>query len=168
MTNQKIVLISLFTIICISLISIGIWLLVKNKLDKWGKGQSQKVLIKTLKHIVKILNKSDITWAITFGTLLGLKRESNPIANDDDIDILIPIEEKEKLLKLLQNCGLKVKNKLNSEIFSRSENKGFAPIDFYFTKQYNKNGYDICVLHERFPMEGAKSQYPTRSYSIIR
>jgi predicted nucleotidyltransferase len=161
MTIQKIVLISLFTIVCISLISMVIWLLVKNKRDKWGKGQSQKVLIKTLKHIVKILNNSDITWAVAFGTLLGLKREGNPIANDDDIDILVPIEEREKLVKLVRNHGLKIG--WSSKIMIKIENKGFAPIDFYFTKQYNKNGYDVCVLHDPNPKGFPVKSFPIKS-----
>ena len=41
-----------------------------------------------------------------------------------------------------------------NEIFPLKRLKfGMAPIDFYFTKQYNKNGYDICVPHDKFPVK---------------
>ena len=155
MKHRKLLIKIFVTLVCIALISIGIWLLVKNEREKMGDGQSQKKLIKTLKYIVRILNKSDIIWSVTFGTLLGLKREGNPIKNDDDIDILIPIKEKKKLLKLFQKHGWTPDPSTRSSVFVRCNKakNGMAPIDFYFTKQYNKNGYDICVPHEKFPVK---------------
>ena len=140
-------------IICISLVCIGIWFIVKKAIrENAGWGQTQIKLIHTLEYIVKILNKSKLTWAIAFGTLLGLKRDGNPVPNDDDIDILIPIEQKQQLVKLLQKHKIKITDK--KPIFIQcGGNKNFAQIDFYLVKKYNKDGYDSCIPWEKFPIK---------------
>ena len=54
----------------------------------------------SLKNIANVLNNSGLKWGVTFGTLLGLIRDKNPIEGDDDIDIVASVEDKSELLKM--------------------------------------------------------------------
>ena len=83
-------------LICI-IIAIAIWKIKDKKLIFAGQVENylkrdvpKSVTIESLKDVVDILNKSDIRWAVSFGTLLGLFRDQDPIEGDDDIDIPEP------------------------------------------------------------------------------
>tara|TARA_B110001450_G_scaffold78018_1_gene74125 strand:+ start:1694 stop:2320 length:627 start_codon:yes stop_codon:yes gene_type:complete len=73
-------------------------------LEKFGglKHNSNK-LNNDLKIITNILNKNNINnWFIAYGTLLGIIRENSCIDNDDDVDIICDIKNKDKLLNILR------------------------------------------------------------------
>tara|TARA_B100000686_G_scaffold222503_1_gene229670 strand:- start:1247 stop:1903 length:657 start_codon:yes stop_codon:yes gene_type:complete len=163
-------------LICI-IIAIAIWKIKDKKLIFAGQVENylkrdvpKSVTIESLKDVVDILNKSDIRWAVSFGTLLGLFRDQDPIEGDDDIDILISAEDKKKLINLFRVKGFRVL--MNHEYFVQVEKKSHVivdfyqykknikiitknhvTLDFYLFKNYKHQLYDICVPWEKFPIK---------------
>ena len=74
-------------------------------LEKYaGSKQNSKKLNNDLKIISNILNDNNINnWFISYGTLLGIIRENSCIDNDDDVDIICDIKNKDKLLNILKD-----------------------------------------------------------------
>ena len=102
-------------------------------------------LLKNLEHFV------------FFGTLLGLVRDNSLIEKDDDIDIYVNINERAKLIKILQDNSILVDfnlsvNKHDSflQVVRKINNKN-AIIDFYFfeddfEKNYLIEKWNWCAL----------------------
>jgi len=68
-----------------------------------GLKHNSNKLNNDLKIITNILNNNNINnWFIAYGTLLGIIRENSCINNDDDVDIICDIKNKEKLLNILK------------------------------------------------------------------
>lgn len=83
-----------------------------------------------------ILSKTDIRWGLIFGTLLGAIREKNFIVHDEDIDIYIFYEDKDKILDLIyefNKFGFDVARYEKKSLFSIIRNNEY--IDFYFFKK---------------------------------
>ena len=49
-----------------------------------------------------------VQYAVFFGTLLGIYRNKNLIKGDDDIDFLIHIEDKQKIINIFKNSKFKL------------------------------------------------------------
>lgn len=60
-------------------------------------------LYKMFYEVSQLLEKNGIVYWITAGTFLGAVRSGGIIKWDDDIDIMVPIEYKNKLYKLFRN-----------------------------------------------------------------
>ena len=60
-------------------------------------------IYKLFYEVSQLLEKNGIVYWITAGTFLGAVRSSGIIKWDDDIDIMIPVEYKDKLYKLFEN-----------------------------------------------------------------
>lgn len=60
-------------------------------------------LYKLFYEVSQLLKKNGIVYWITAGTFLGAVRSGGIIKWDDDIDIMIPVEYKDKLYKLFEN-----------------------------------------------------------------
>ena len=54
-----------------------------------------------------------VQYAVFFGTLLGIYRNKNLIKGDDDIDFLIHIEDKQKIINIFKNSKLEINQELN-------------------------------------------------------
>lgn len=59
------------------------------------------IAFENLRIIVKVLNKANVHVSPAYGTLLGIIRENNFIEWDEDIDLFVLKEDKEKLLNAL-------------------------------------------------------------------
>lgn len=124
----------------------------------------------SLINIANVLNNCGLKWGVTFGTLLGLIRDKNPIEGDDDIDIVASVEDKSELLKILKSNGYRVL--MDHEYFIQVEfyeyvvadyrlykkdikltTKNYTVIDFYLYKNCLSESYDICIPWERFPIK---------------
>ena len=83
----------------------------------------------------KILNKSKIGWGLIFGTLLGAIREEDFIDHDEDVDLFILDEDRERLIELIfefEEYGFSVA-RYSGSIMSIIRNNEY--IDFYFFKR---------------------------------
>ena len=54
-------------------------------------------------QLSSILLESDISWWLTGGTLLGAVRCGGMIAHDDDVDIMMPLSQKEIFIELCES-----------------------------------------------------------------
>ena len=116
----------------------------------------QKVLYLGIKQIDKvqancnlqllksILSKNNINFGFIYGTLLGAIREHDFITHDEDIDLFMLEEYKERFyscLFLLRENGFEVIRDDRCGLISIMRNNEY--IDFYIFKKY-KPGIRIC------------------------
>ena len=92
--------------------------------------------------IVKLLHSYNISnWFIGYGTLLGIIREESCIDGDDDVDIVINITQKEKLIQLIKEHNFKyIYNRPN--FFKIEIETGMPTIDFYLANVDDKGNFN--------------------------
>ena len=98
--------------------------------------------LKNLISISKMLKT--IQHFVFYGTLLGLTRENNIIDGDDDVDFLVDIKDKKKLINIMTKSKSFQFNRKNSNKYfiqySLKKNNLETFIDFYFYKNdFSKN-----------------------------
>ncbi len=105
----------------------------------------QKRYFEDLKYISKVLKKYNPF--IFYGTLLGITREKNLIKNDDDVDVLIDIKYKNKVISKLKKVkNFKINKKISNKYFVQfvnNKNNINTFIDFYFYLNKKKEKYII-------------------------
>ena len=145
-------------------------------------------LYKMFYEISKLLEKNGIVYWIIGGTFLGAVRSGGIIKWDDDIDIMIPVEYKDKLYKLFRNNDkLYVYSNVimcitHDKIKYRNNDKYFIDIFYGIPKLVNKkilfehNNYisnyewpnDYYYLEDLFPLRkykfGAYEVYGPKKY----
>lgn len=62
----------------------------------------QQMAIDTLNEFHRVCEKNEITYQLAFGSLLGAIRDGGQIPWDYDVDVIIPYEEKGKLIEALK------------------------------------------------------------------
>ena len=94
----------------------------------------QKRYLGDLKYTSKLLERYKPF--VFYGTLLGITREKSLIKNDDDVDILVDIKYKKKVIsKLSKIKDFKINRKINNKYFVQfinNKNNIKTFIDFYF------------------------------------
>lgn len=88
-----------------------------------------------LKILSSILNKEGIKYGLIYGTLLGAIREKGFIAHDEDTDLYILQEDKERLftlLPILKDNGLEL-IRVHNDLISIIKNNEY--IDIYYAKK---------------------------------
>jgi len=145
-------------------------------------------LYKMFYEALQLLEKNGIVYWIIGGTFLGAVRSGGIIKWDDDIDIMIPVEYKNKLYKLFENNKTfyiysSNINKTHDKISYRNNKKLFIDV-FYGKKtkinekyrfEHNNNGCkktwpnDYYYLDSLFPLKkykfGAYEVYGPKKYS---
>lgn len=89
--------------------------------------------------VKKILDENNVPFQLAYGTLLGAVREKGFIDHDEDIDLNILEEDKQKFidtLPLLMREGFKVARYDRRGLMSIIRNGEY--IDFYFFSSYNE------------------------------
>lgn len=100
----------------------------------------KQIAFENLKVVSEIMNKSGLNWGPVFGTLLGIIRDNDFITWDEDIDLYVLNEDKEKFLPLLfdfKNAGFEVIRNWRCGLISIKRNGEY--IDFYFVKKLEGN-----------------------------
>jgi len=107
-------------------------------------------LYKLFYEVSQLLEKNGIVYWITAGTFLGAVRSGGIIKWDDDIDIMIPVEYKDKLYKLFENNKtfyIYKNNKYCDKILYQNNDKLF--IDVFYGSSNLVNG-KIVIDHNNF------------------
>jgi lipopolysaccharide cholinephosphotransferase len=78
----------------------------QKKEDIYISPENSYGLYKLFYEVSQLLEKNNIIYWITAGTFLGAVRSGGIIKWDDDIDIMIPVEYKNKLYKLFKNNNI--------------------------------------------------------------
>lgn len=120
-------------------------------------------LYKMFYEASQLLKKNGIVYWITAGTFLGAVRSGGIIKWDDDIDIMIPVEYKNKLYKLFENNKtfyIDKNNKYCNKIYYRNNDKLF--IDIFYGKQNRKNGNNVIEHHNK----KSKKKWPNEYFYI--
>ncbi len=112
--------------------------------------------IQMFKKITKYLDKNQLRYFICGGTLLGAIRHKGFIPWDDDIDILMPRPDYDKLQKL--SIDFKIADNLELHSFELNNlNDPFCKIynlDTEMEKYYSDDEYDNHMWIDIFPMDG--------------
>ena len=121
--------------------------------------QIQLEELKILKEITDYIDDKKLTYFISGGTLLGAIRHKGFIPWDDDVDVIMPRTEYEKLINYLINEPLKRKN---LKVFSFELNNYKRP----FTKIANtdinikcKSKEDKYLYIDIFPIDGLSEDF---------
>jgi phosphorylcholine metabolism protein LicD len=160
----------------------------QKKEDIYLSPEDSYYLYKLFYEASQLLEKNGIIYWITAGTFLGAVRSGGIIKWDDDIDITIPIEYKDKLYKLFENNKtfyIYSSNiyKTHDKISYRNNKKFFIDV-FYGKKtringkyrfEHNNNGCkkkwpnEYFYLDELFPLRkykfGVYEVYGPKKYS---
>ena len=78
----------------------------QKKEDIYISSKNSYALYKLFYEVLQLLEKNKIVYWIIGGTFLGAIRSGGIIKWDDDIDIMIPIEYKENLYKLIKDNNI--------------------------------------------------------------
>lgn len=110
-----------------------------------------------------IMDEHNIFFALTAGTALGAIREKRFIEHDEDIDLALFNEDKQRVIDILPELyyvGFKVVRYNRRHVISIMRNNDY--IDLYFFEKINEKEYDCdgCMILAEF-MEN------TRSYSFL-
>ena len=116
--------------------------------------EAKKIRLEIMKEIDKFCNENNITYYLSFGTLIGAVRHGGFIPWDDDMDIIMSRPDLEKFIKDYPENS-------KYELVTNFDSKGF----FYgFAKLVRKNTYYMCgkfslpgVNVEIYPIDGCPS-----------
>ena len=98
----------------------------------------QKLALNTLVCFDEICRKNDITYTLAFGSLLGAIRDGGQIPWDYDVDVIVPINQRKKLIRALEKD-------LNSEYYYNCIEKNEQCR--YFIMRLAPLGYDSGYIH---------------------
>ncbi|MGM0408335.1 MAG: LicD family protein [Bacteroidota bacterium] len=120
-----------------------------------GKKRINREIAKeNLEIFHSVIEKTNITYGLFFGTLLGAIREQNFIAHDEDTDIYVLNEDRDNVLRLLyelKNYDFEVA-RYHYDLLSIMRKNEY--IDIYFFKTKKKFGiykYRVIANKSEFP-----------------
>ncbi len=112
----------------------------------------RKVSKDNLLEVRLILEKNEICFGLIYGTLLGAIRENNFIEHDEDTDIFILAEDKEKLLSTLfelRQAGFEV-GRYDGKLLSIVRNGEYIDIYEFIKKSKSLRECDGYVIRSHY------------------
>lgn len=119
--------------------------------------QTQAISLEILHTIADICEKQNFRYFLIYGTLIGAIRHHGYIPWDDDVDIMMPRPDYDKLLKYLY---AHVKDLGYLRIFNHDINKGYPYMitrisdDRYYIVMDNEKPYGMGVFIDIYPFDG--------------
>ncbi|OJG37430.1 hypothetical protein RV00_GL000387 [Enterococcus devriesei] len=107
-------------------------------------------------YVDKICKSNDLRYSIYYGTLLGAVRHKGFIPWDDDIDIVLPRPDYEKLLYILEkDLNYKLSTPMNENPYRYTFSKLFDPKTKLVSKQiFDYEDKNAGVFIDIFPLDG--------------
>lgn len=102
----------------------------------------QQVSLAILKQVAEICEKLELKYALVYGTLIGAIRHKGFIPWDDDLDIMMPRNDYEKLLNYFKERGNVIGN---LEVFNPDANPNYP----YMITRISDNRYHIVTENEK-------------------
>lgn len=117
----------------------------------------QSASLQVLKKVTKICEENKIRYCLTYGTLIGAIRHNGFIPWDDDIDIMMPRPDYEKLLNYFKDNE---QDLYPLKLFNMETCKDYPYMisrisdDRYVLKVQNEKDYGIGVFIDIYPIDG--------------
>lgn len=119
--------------------------------------ETQKISLEILHTIAGICEEQHLRYALIYGTLIGAVRHHGYIPWDDDVDIMMPRPDYEKLLAYLKKH---IGDYPNLRVFNREECPEYPYMitrisdDRYWIKMENEKSFGMGVFIDIYPYDG--------------
>jgi lipopolysaccharide cholinephosphotransferase len=119
--------------------------------------ETQQVSLEILYTITQICEKQGLRYSLIYGTLIGAIRHQDYIPWDDDVDIMMPRPDYEKLLKYLEKH---IKDYPYLRVFNCDKCKKYPYMitrisdDRYIIKMENEKPYGMGIFIDIYPYDG--------------
>ncbi len=119
--------------------------------------ETQAISLEILHTIATICEEQNLRYALIYGTLIGAVRHKGYIPWDDDVDIMMPRPDYNKLLKYLKKH---IKEYPHLKVFNREECKDYPYMitrisdDRYVIKMANEKPFGMGVFIDIYPYDG--------------
>lgn len=111
-------------------------------LKKLEMDEIQKISLEVLKFVADICEKENLDYFLAYGTLIGAVRHKGFIPWDDDVDILMPRKDYQRLIKYM----IKNKEELKPfQLFNADTHKDYP----YMISRISNTDYPIVVDNEK-------------------
>lgn len=131
----------------------------------------QQAALSVLLDLVEIIDKLELHYSLAWGTLLGAVRHKGFIPWDDDVDIMMPRPDYDRLMSYCLNN----KNELIPyEMINIYSNPGYVYVlsrfsDTRYTIDYkNVRDYGLGIFVDIYPVDGLGTTYNEAQYYIKR
>ena len=123
---------------------------------KMNLDEIKETALKMLLYVDDICKKNNLRYSIFYGTLLGAVRHKGFIPWDDDIDIVLPRPDYEKLLGILaEDKNYNIASPMNRTEYRYTFSKLFDPKTKLVSKQFfDYEEKDAGVFLDIFPLDG--------------
>lgn len=117
----------------------------------------QKISLEILYTITNICESQNLRYSLVYGTLIGAIRHKGYIPWDDDVDIMMPRPDYDKLLAHLKTH---INQYPNLKIFNREECKEYPYMitrisdDRYILKMENEKPFGMGIFIDIYPYDG--------------
>ena len=121
-------------------------------MERINELQAKALVVEMLMHFDKICIDNNLRYSIAYGTMIGCIRHKGFIPWDDDVDVLMPREDYEKLLKMKYKNG---KFEVRSCRYSKDYFYPFAKMIDTRTviKEPNRCEKEMGLFIDIFPMD---------------
>jgi lipopolysaccharide cholinephosphotransferase len=137
-------------------------------MEKVDINEYHEKLLEELKFIDELCNKLGLKYFLIFGTLLGAIRHKGFIPWDDDLDIMMPRPDYDKLLEYMKNNNTGIYSIVNNDtgnapyLISRMSDNRYH-LEFSYAKPY-----ELGIFIDIYPMDGAgKTKFFSKLYALF-
>ena len=154
----------------------GIYKYQEIKFENGTKRINREISKENLLLLKKCFDAANVNFGLIYGTLLGAVREKNFIEHDEDTDVFVLYEDREKIFNLLfqlRELGFDV-GRLNNELMSIIKDGEYIDIYFYKIKNSKTRECDGYVIEsnilenlEDYPFLGHTFKVPKNPKKLL-